>query len=80
MSLRVTSSRVFRRASHKIRSLLLQSRRSISTGENAASYEDSDVVIVGGGPAGLALASALGIHSRTMIPNESNLCAKEHLR
>jgi NADH dehydrogenase FAD-containing subunit len=33
-------------------------RRKASTGTDT--YEDIDVVIVGGGPAGLALASALG--------------------
>jgi len=65
MSLSSTSSRVFRFASKKgVYSPLLQVGRNISTVENAAHHEELDVVIVGGGPAGLALASALGMLSR----------------
>ncbi|KAJ7043529.1 hypothetical protein C8F04DRAFT_1389674 [Mycena alexandri] len=49
--LATTSSRICRRAA-----LLRSWRRSVST----ATSEEWDVVVVGGGPAGLALASALG--------------------
>jgi NADPH-dependent 2,4-dienoyl-CoA reductase/sulfur reductase-like enzyme len=68
MSLSSTSSRVFRFASKKcIFSPLLQVGRNIYTAANAAHREELDVVIVGGGPAGLALASALGMLSTRVV-------------
>lgn len=41
--------------------------RGISTVENGA-VEENDIVIVGGGPAGLALAAALGSSVRFSLP------------
>lgn len=38
------------------------SRRSLSSG--ASNRQDCDVVVVGGGPAGLAFANALGVPTR----------------
>ncbi|KAF8647752.1 hypothetical protein AX16_006587 [Volvariella volvacea WC 439] len=45
---------------HYARQLTARTRRSVSTVPSDTAHEDCDVVIVGGGPAGLALASALG--------------------
>lgn len=44
----------------KLCDLYLRAKRNIHTIQNAVDTEHFDVVIVGGGPAGLALASALG--------------------
>ena len=49
-------------------------RYSSASRTNTVGREDSDVVIVGGGPAGLALASALGAHISISPVARSSLC------
>lgn len=44
----------------RLRTLHPQAKRNIHATQNAIDMQNFDVVIVGGGPAGLALASALG--------------------
>ena len=61
---RSAASTSFRRSFHPI--LRETTRRNVSTSTDA--YENVDVVIVGGGPAGLALASALGMSPRSIPP------------
>jgi hypothetical protein len=58
MPLLFPTSSIYRRAAGRLHKSF---RRAIST----STPEEWDVVIVGGGPAGLALASALGIHVRS---------------
>ena len=47
-------------------------KRYFSDRISPTGHEDRDVVIVGGGPAGLALASALGAYS-LVVPNGSSV-------
>lgn len=48
--------------------LLPSAIRLLSTAsQGAPAHEDYDVVIVGGGPAGLALAGALGQHLHLLV-------------
>lgn len=66
MSLTATSTSASRAALKSLRyGALLQGRR-LSTALTT-DVEDRDIVIVGGGPAGLALASALGVSSAAII-------------
>lgn len=64
MSFGATTSRTLRLAVIKCRTPpACRSRRSmsiLSESHNTEQWEECDIVIVGGGPAGLALASALG--------------------
>lgn len=68
MSLCKTSSRTFRLTTRGgTRALYSRTKRNIHAAQNAVDkldMENFDVVIVGGGPAGLALASALGVMAR----------------
>ncbi|KAJ2919548.1 hypothetical protein MD484_g874, partial [Candolleomyces efflorescens] len=69
---RSSASTCFRRSFHP--ALRECSRRRIATA-GIENYEDVDVVIVGGGPAGLALASALG--SSSTIQNNLSIALVE---
>lgn len=66
MSLTATSTRASRAVLKSLKYGFILQRRSLSTSP-AADVEDRDIVIVGGGPAGLALASALGMSAEAFL-------------